>query len=108
MDWVEIRPVDVRAVLLKTPCSCLLETWQMSECYAKFWLQPQVRVNGMLQGGQDLMVKRVSENQFKVGAGIPLMSLEHAVLYVQEYLDRYRVPYHKTTATVPHPFDYNI
>lgn len=109
--WATLEPVDVRAELMKTPAADegpkKGTNHNLSRCYVKFWLQPQVCHNGMWQGGEQLMVKRVSANGFKVGA-LGLKTLEQATRYVEEYLDRYRVPYHRVTATVTHPFEYSI
>lgn len=101
-----IQPVDVRAVLAATPVSSDLQTWEKAKAYVKFWLQPQVFAAGRWQGGQQLLIKRVGPNEFKIGA-LQSMTIEKTAQYVERELDRYRVPYFGSEPW-EHPFTYEI
>lgn len=98
MQFAEIKPVRVRAVLALTRVGK----------YASFWLQPQVWSDfyQSWQGGEELQVKRLGENEFKIGA-LEAISLEQAACLVEDYLRRYRVPF---IGEEPweHPFTYHI
>lgn len=99
------KPVDVRATLAKTPIRGS-KGLRPGECYAEFWLQPEVYLNGRWQGGESIQVRRDGANEFKIGT-IPVMTLEQAAKYIEEMLDRYNWPY-LGSQPWEHPFVYNI
>lgn len=99
-----MNPINVRDELLKTP----VYGKNKSKCRVNFHLQPQVYVNHLWQGGETIQVKRVDDNEFKIGA-LPLMTLEEATRYIEEYLEQYRMPYVKSHGEEPrHPFMFHI
>lgn len=100
MRYATIEPVRVRHILARTPIG------QGSKSYAKFWLQPQVYLAGRWQGGEQLLIKRVTENEFKIGA-LRAMTLEEAARYVEGELMSHRVPFFGSEPW-EHPFTYNI
>jgi hypothetical protein len=98
-------PVDVRATLARTPVRGTPGI-RPGQCYARFWLQPQVYLAGLWQGGESFLVRRDAENAFKIGC-LPLMTLEQAAQYVERELERCGMPF-MGSQPWEHPFTYSI